>query len=164
MVGDREAALVQHLETTMNPLANPVFQAYLASAVVLGLNLLVLANNTALSRAKASEVINPEDKKLNPKGTVVYEEGNDKTFRYRRAHRNALENVPLFLITGYLLTLTPISFGFAAALFGAFTVFRVSHSICYVGGVQPWRTASFALGAIVQLLVLGYLAYAGFVA
>ena len=148
----------------MNPLANPVFQAYLASTVVLGLNLLVIANNTALSRTKASEVVNPEDKKLNAKAEVVYEAGNDNTSRYRRAHRNALENIPLFLITGYLLTLTPISFGFAAALFGAFTFFRVLHSICYVGGVQPWRTESFGICAIVQLVVLGYLAYAGFVA
>jgi uncharacterized MAPEG superfamily protein len=144
----------------MNPIENPVVQAYLASAVVLGMNLLVLANNTALSRSKASEVVNPEDKKLNANAEVVFESGNDKTARYRRAHRNALENIPLFLITGYLLTLTSVPFTVAAALFGVFTLVRVTHSICYVGGIQPWRTASFGIGALVQLGVLGYLAYA----
>lgn len=145
----------------MNPLvANPVLQAYVASAVVLGLNLLVLANNTALTRAKAIEVVNPEDKKLNKGATVVYEAGNDRTARYRRAHRNALENIPLFLITGFVLTLTGISFPLAAALFGIFVAARVVHSIAYVAGLQPWRTLSFGLGALVQLGMLGYLGYA----
>lgn len=144
----------------MNPLTQPVMQAYVASAVVLGMNLLVLANNTALTRAKATEVVNPEDTKLNATATVVLEGGNDKTARYRRAHRNALENIPLFLITGFLLTLTPVPFAVAAGLFGAFTLFRVSHSVCYVAGIQPWRTASFGMAGLTQLAVLGYLAYA----
>jgi uncharacterized MAPEG superfamily protein len=149
----------------MNPIAaNPVMQAYFASAVVLGLNLLVLANNTALSRAKADEIVNPEDKRVNPKGDIVFEAGNERTARYRRAHRNALENIPLFLVTGFLLTLTPISFTAAAVLFGVFTFVRVFHSFCYVAGIQPWRTASFAIGALVQLGLLGYLGYAGFIA
>jgi uncharacterized MAPEG superfamily protein len=142
--------------TTMTP----TFQLYLATASVLGMNLLVLANNTALSRAKGVEVVNPEDKKLNPKAEVVYEAGNDTTARYRRAHRNALENIPLFLITAYVLTLTDIGYTFAAVLFGVFTFVRVLHSICYIKGIQPWRTASFAIGAVVQLVVLGYLGYA----
>jgi uncharacterized MAPEG superfamily protein len=141
-----------------------VLQAYMASAVVLGFNLLVLANNTALSRAKANEVINPEDKKLNAKADVVLNAGNEKTDRYKRAHRNALENIPLFLITGFLLTTTTISFTFAAVLLGVFTGARVLHSICYIGGIQPFRTAMFGIGAVVQAIVLGYLGYATFIA
>lgn len=149
----------------MNSLAaNPVTQAYVASAAVLGLNMLALANNTALSRAKAKEVVNPEDTRLNPTANVVFEAGNEKTARYRRAHRNALENNLLFLITGYLLTLTAIPFAAAAAIFGVFSAARVTHSITYVLGVQPWRTASFGLGLIVQFGVLVYLGYAGLAA
>ncbi len=145
----------------MNPLTdNPAMQAYFASAVVLGMNLLVLANNTALTRAKAVEVINPEDKRLNPKADVVFEAGNDVTSRYRRAHRNALENIPLFLVTAYLLALTPISFGAFASLLGVFVVARLVHSVCYVKGIQPFRTLSFVVGALVQLGILGYLGYA----
>jgi uncharacterized membrane protein YecN with MAPEG domain len=141
---------------------NPVLQAYLASTVVLGLNLLVLANNTALSRARAVEVINPEDKRLNPKADVVFEAGNEKTARYRRAHRNALENIPLFLVTGLLLALTPVPFALAVAMFAVFVVARVGHSVSYVKGLQPWRTASFGVGALAQLAVLAYLGYAAF--
>lgn len=82
------------------------------------MNLLVLANNTALTRAKHVEVINPEDN---------------------------------------LLTLTPVSFAVAAGLFGVFVLARVVHSVCYVKGIQPWRTAFFGIGALAQLGVLGYL-------
>ncbi|MCA9621200.1 MAG: MAPEG family protein [Myxococcales bacterium] len=139
---------------------SPTLQAYVAMTVVLGFNLLALANNTALTRAKAAEVVNPEDKRLNAKAEVVFEGGNEKTARYRRAHRNALENIPLFLITGFLLSLTAVPFGLAAGLFGVFTVARLLHSVCYVKGIQPWRTAGFAIGALAQLGVLGYLAYA----
>ena len=142
--------------------ANPVLQAYVVTAVVLGFNLLVLANNTALSRGRANEVVNPEDKKLNPKSTVVGEAGNDKTARYQRAHRNALENLPLFLVTGYVLTLTAVPLWAAATMYGVFAGARILHSICYVAGAQPWRTLGFVIGTLSQVSVLGYLLYAAF--
>ena len=145
-------------------LSTPPFQIYLASVILLGFNLLALANNTALTRAGAQEVVNPEDEVLNKGAKVVYEAANDKTERYRRAHRNALENIPLFLITGFLLTLLGISQTVAAALFGVFVVARISHSVCYIRGIQPFRTLSFGIGAIDQAVVLiwiGYLTFMG---
>jgi uncharacterized membrane protein YecN with MAPEG domain len=145
-------------------LTQPVFQMYAASAVTLGMNLLVLANNTALSRAKADEIVNPEDRAIKPEGKVVYEDGNASTERYRRAHRNALENIPLFLITGFLLSLTGISFLPAAILFGIFVAARLFHSYAYILQLQPWRTASFAVGAIDQVVILGFLLWHVFVA
>ena len=136
-----------------------VFQLYIAAVLILGLNLLVLANNTAVSRAKRDEAVNPEDKRLNPKATVVFYEGNSVTQRYRRAHANALENIPLFLITAFLLAMTPIGFVAAAVLFGVFVVFRVTHSVAYVTQTQPLRTASFAIAALDQVAILGFLGY-----
>jgi uncharacterized MAPEG superfamily protein len=138
---------------------DPVFQSYVACAVLLSLNVLGLANATAFTRGQASEVINPEDKKLNDKATVVYEEGNDRTQRYRRAHRNALENVPLFLITSLLLVMTGPSVELAAGLFGTFAVVRILHSVCYVKAIQPFRTIFFVIGQITQVVVLGLLVY-----
>ncbi len=143
----------------MSMTANPVFTAYVISATMLGFNLLVLANNTALTRAKAKEVINPEDKVLNAQADVVYEAGNDRTERYRRAHRNALENIPLFLITAFVLTLTGVSLTLAAILFGIFVAARLFHSVAYVRQIQPWRTVSFGIGALDQAAILGVLLY-----
>jgi microsomal prostaglandin-E synthase 1 len=141
---------------------DPVFQSYIASVVVLSLNVLGLANATALTRGQASEVINPEDKRLNDKATVVFDEGNDKTQRYRRAHRNALENVPLFLLTGLLLAMVGTSLAVAASIYAVFTVARILHSVCYVKGIQPFRTVFFVLGFLAQLTSLGFIVFAVF--
>jgi uncharacterized MAPEG superfamily protein len=138
---------------------DPVVQAYAATVILLSLNLLGLANATALTRGQHSEVINPEDKKLNDAATVVYEEGNEKTQRYRRAHRNALENVPLFMITGLLFTMVGPSFALAASIFGTFVVARIGHSFCYVKAKQPFRTLFFVLGALTQVAMLGVIVW-----
>ena len=143
----------------MNPITTPVFYVYTASAIALGFNLLLLANYTALTRAKSKEVVNPEDQKLNAGATVVYEGGNETTARYRRAHRNALENIPLFLITGFLLTFAGISPTAAMVLFGIFVAARYVHSFAYVQRLQPWRTLSFVIGALDQVAILGVLGY-----
>jgi glutathione S-transferase len=135
--------------------SDPVFQAYVASVVVLSLNLLGLANATAITRGKHSEVINPEDKKLNDQATVVYDEGSDQTQRYRRAHRNAIENNLLFIITGLLYVMTGPSSGLATAIFATFATVRIGHSVCYIKGIQPFRTMFFALGMLTQVVMLG---------
>lgn len=149
----------------MNALASiPAFSAYAVSVIVLGANLLGLANATALTRSRANEVINPEDKKLSQNATVVYDEGNDRTARYRRAHRNALENTPLFMITAFVLTLMGVSATIGAALFYSYAGLRILHSVCYVKGIQPFRTMSFALASLVQaavLVLIGYYTFAG---
>jgi prostaglandin-E synthase 1 len=144
----------------MNALASiPAFSAYAVSVIALGLNLVGLANATALTRARANEVINPEDKKLNSKASVVFDEGNDRTARYRRAHRNALENTPLFMITALVLTLMGASSTIGAALFYPYVGLRILHSVCYVKQLQPFRTITFALSALIQFAVLGFIGY-----
>ncbi|MBK6518834.1 MAG: MAPEG family protein [Polyangiaceae bacterium] len=144
----------------MNVLANlPAFQAYALSTVVLGFNLVGLANATALTRGQAAEVINPEDKKLNAKAEVVFEGGNDRTARYRRAHRNALENTPWFMITAFVLTLMGTSATVGAALFYPYAILRILHSVCYVKGLQPFRTLFFVLALLIQVAVLVLIAY-----
>lgn len=149
----------------MNALAMlPAAPAYAATVVVLGLNLIGLANATALTRGQAAEVINPEDQALSKKSTVVLEGGNDKTARYRRAHRNALENTPLFMITALYLTLMGTSATVAAALFYPYAAMRILHSLCYVKAIQPFRTVSFVIALLIQVGVLGLIGYGTFVA
>lgn len=143
----------------MLPTSDLVFQAYIASTLLLGFNLLLLANNTALTRAFAKEVVNPEDLMTLPAGTVVFEGGNDKTSRYRRAHRNALENIPLFLLTGLLLALSSPPVALTLGLFAVFVAARLTHSVAYVAGLQPWRTLSFGLGALVQLAIFALIGW-----
>lgn len=149
----------------MNSLATlPAIQPYVVSLLVLSLNAIGLANASALTRAQADEAINPEDAKLNKKPTaVVYEGGNDRTARYRRAHRNALENTPIFMITAFVLTSMGASSTVGAALFYSYAAFRVLHSVCYVKAIQPFRTLAFVLALLVQVVVLGFIGYGAFV-
>jgi uncharacterized MAPEG superfamily protein len=146
----------------MPQLTDPVFQSYIASVVVLSLNVLGLANATAITRGKQGEVINPEDKKPTDSATVVYDEGSEKTQRYRRAHRNALENVPLFMITGLLFVMTRPATALAAAIYATFTVCRIGHSVCYVKSIQPFRTVFFVLGLLTQVVMLGLIVWKTF--
>ena len=144
----------------MNALASvPAFSAYAVTVIALGLNLAGLANATAVTRGQAKEVINPEDKKLSQQAAVVYDEGNEKTARYRRAHRNALENTPVFMITAFVLTLMGVSATVGAALFYPYAALRILHSVFYVKGVQPFRTMSFGLALVLQVVVLGFIGY-----
>jgi microsomal prostaglandin-E synthase 1 len=149
----------------MNSLSTlPAFPAYAATVIVLGLNLIGLANATALTRGQASEVINPEDVALNKKAAVVFDAGNDRTSRYRRAHRNALENTPWFMATALVLTLMGTSATVAAALFYPYALFRILHSVCYVKAIQPFRTLTFVIALLLQTAVLGFIGYNAFLA
>jgi uncharacterized MAPEG superfamily protein len=136
---------------------DPVFQAYVVTATLLALNLVGLANATAVTRGQASEVINPEDQKLNGSATVVFEGGNDRTARYRRAHRNALENTPLFMITGLVFVMVQPAASLAIGIFAAYATARILHSVCYVKGIQPFRTIAFVVGMLAQVTMLGVL-------
>jgi uncharacterized MAPEG superfamily protein len=112
-----------------------------------------------VTRGLSNEMVNPEDRILLSAGTVVYDAGNERTSRYRRAHRNALENIPLFLVTAFLLVLVGPPPALAYALFSAFVVLRLLHSVAYVGQLQPWRTLSFALAAVDQAVILAFIAW-----
>ena len=78
-------------------------------SATLVMNLLFLANGTALARAKRKEVLNPEDKNisLNAESTVQ-EINQEQVARWRRAHLNALENILPFLPMGFLYLIAAI--------------------------------------------------------
>lgn len=143
----------------MSQINDPVFQSYVATVVVLSLNLIGLANATAITRGKNKEAINPEDARPGSETKIVGLEGSDGTQRHIRAHRNALENIPLFMITGLIFVMLQPSFALAAGIFGVFTVGRIAHSVCYVKGIQPFRTISFVLGLLAQVVMLGVIVF-----
>lgn len=124
-----------------------VFEIYVICSSILVFNLLLLAGGTAATRAGKKQVINDEDKKLNAAASVQ-EVDEGAVARWRRAHLNALENILPFLPMGWLFVFVQPSVTLAAAVMGTFTFFRLSHSFCYIKGIQPWRTASFAIAAL----------------
>ncbi|MEZ4469839.1 MAG: MAPEG family protein [bacterium] len=141
---------------------DPVFQLYIATTIALVLNLVLLANTTVITRGKAKEVVNPEDAGLSAGAAVVFEGGNERTARHKRAHRNALENIPMYLVTGLLLAMVGVSATTAGVLYSVFVVARYAHSVAYLRSMQPWRTIAFVIGLLDQVVVLGVLGWATF--
>ena len=131
------------------------FDIFIICAGILVLNLFVLAGGTAATRSKEGKFLNPEDQKLNEKGSLQ-EIDDGKTARWRRAHLNALENILPFLPMGYFMVLTRPSIAVAGGLLGGFTFFRLLHSVAYLKSKQPWRTVSFGISTLILAAIVIY--------
>lgn len=132
---------------------DPVFQAYALSVAVLVTALYGLGFHTAKTRAARKIVINHEDVGINGGAKVADLEHVDVQ-RIKRAHLNLLENAVPFFAIGFLYTLTAPGLGFARALFAVFVVIRLFHAVFYLSAKQPYRTLSFAVGALVNLTMV----------
>jgi glutathione S-transferase len=116
---------------------------YALSVSLLILNLFFITGATVSARGKNKSFINPEDK-----GYQDSTRENEAVARAMRAHRNALENmVPFFAIAMLYLMTSGSPLG-AKVYFGVFVAARWLHSIVYLAGKQPWRTLTFAIGAL----------------
>lgn len=124
-------------------LDSTAFRVYAAVSAVLVLKMAVLAFATATVRGVHKQYPNPEDARF-LKGDHAPD--HDTVARIKRAHANAMENEPLFMVLGLLYTLlgaNPMGMQIYAY---TFLIARVLHSICYVFKLQPFRTLSFTIG------------------
>ncbi len=131
----------------------PVLQLFALSSAVVVVTLYGLGFATAKKRADRKLVINPEDVAVNS-GAKVGDGEHPDVLRIKRAHLNGIENAVPFFVLGFLFTMTDPSLTLARVLFGTFVGIRVLHAVFYLSAKQPFRTASFAVGAIVNLVLL----------
>ncbi|KAG5682645.1 hypothetical protein PVAND_011984 [Polypedilum vanderplanki] len=125
-------------------LENLVFRSYAFWSVVLILKMLFMAFLTVIQRVKNKAVASKED---SPKGIVKFSEDVE---RQRRAHRNDLENIPIFLIIAFLYVLTSPSQFIAVNLIRLFAISRLIHTFVYaIKPMQPARAITFFVGALV---------------
>ena len=128
--------------------------AWLTLALVGKLVLLNLAVGPA--RMRAGAFISPEDVKMfgNEKSRV------DVDFslagRIHHAHRNEIENTPIFLILALAFALAGGAASTLSIYGWVFVAARYTHGIFYLTGTQPFRFLSFLIGflAIIGLSVL----------
>lgn len=137
----------------MSLLSQPVFQSYALAVAVLVVTLYGLGFETARVRAARKIVVNPEDAGINGNATVADQDHPD-VLRIKRAHLNLLENATPFFAIGLLYSLTDPGLTFARVLFGVFVGVRVLHAAFYLSAKQPFRTASFVVGALVNLAMV----------
>jgi uncharacterized MAPEG superfamily protein len=122
------------------------FKFYSLCATILVLHMLLLAFWTGTVRALRKKYVNPEDAKLNKAEEAEAE--HPDVARAKRAHQNALENGVTFFVVGALYASIGPSKTGVLWYFGTFTAMRLLHSVFYLWGKQPWRTISFAIGAL----------------
>jgi uncharacterized MAPEG superfamily protein len=127
-------------------LTNPAFRYYVIGAVILAFNPLILSGIAGGRRGKYKSPVTPEDEKLT--GNPYKDVPAPEVQRVNNAHRNALENIPIVLIGGLLYVLAGASPTMVLGFMGVIALFRWLHSIFYLNGIQPWRTASFAIAAL----------------
>lgn len=134
-------------------LSQAPFQCYALAVAVLVLNLYGLGFYTAKLRADRKIVLNPEDAGING-GAAVAESEHPDVLRVKRAHLNLLENAVPFFAIGFLYTLTDPSVTLSCAFFTVFVVIRLFHSVFYLTAKQPFRTLSFAVGALINVAMV----------
>lgn len=138
----------------MNDLIHqPAIQLYALTSAIIIVIMYGLGFWTAAVRASRRSVVNPEDVGVNP-GSHVVEVEHPDVQRIKRAHTNAIENAVPFFAIGLLYALTAPGMTMARILFFGFLGFRLLHAVFYLAGKQPFRTLSFAVAAIINLVMV----------
>lgn len=137
----------------MNLLSEPAFRLYVISTASIIATLYWLGFWTAKLRNDRKAVVNPEDVRINGGAQIVEVEHPDVQ-RIKRAHINALENAVPFFAIGSLYSLTSPNLTMAATLYFGFVGIRLLHATFYLTARQPFRTMSFAIGAIINLTMV----------
>ncbi len=128
------------------------FRAYAIACSILVFKMLAAAILTSATRSRVKQFLNPEDAGLMGGAGVVQEHPDVQ--RMLRLHRNDLENILPFFTVGLIFVLMGAPAFGAQAYFYTFTGARIVHTITYVAKLQPWRTVSFALGALCMVGML----------
>jgi microsomal prostaglandin-E synthase 1 len=134
-------------------LIQPAFALYALCSAILIISLYAIGFYTAKVRNDRKAIVNHEDVKVNSGAAVVDVEHPDVQ-RLKRAHMNAIENAVPFFVIAFIYTQTSPSLTVARGLFFTFVAIRVLHAIFYATAKQPFRTAAFTVGAIINLAMV----------
>lgn len=127
----------------------PVVTTLVITVVVNWLNITVLWNMSGAARGKTKTTLNPEDAKAF-NGALV-EADPPEVARVLRAHRNTIDNtVPFLLLAFAFVSVGPSPLEAQILLYG-FTFARLAYSVCYLNGLQPWRTIMYGISVLLAL-------------
>lgn len=116
------------------------------STVVHWLNITVLWNMSGGVRGKTKTTLNPEDAQQFKTNLVESEPA--EVARVLRAHRNTADNTLPFLFVALVFVMAGPSALEAYILLYGFMAARVLYSVCYLKGVQPWRTIFYGISVL----------------
>jgi uncharacterized MAPEG superfamily protein len=132
-----------------------LLQTYALTAVVLEFKMAAIALVQGRGRVSTGQYVLPEDAQLF-RGTESEHEA-PIVDRASRAWRNDLENIPIFLILAGIYVMAGLSATAFAWYCWIFMVMRIIHTYTFIQAIQPWRTISYTIGAIVMIVMMIHL-------
>jgi uncharacterized membrane protein YecN with MAPEG domain len=142
-------------------LENSVFATYAIAASLMILKMMSQSWITVARMMKTNAgLLNPEDVAkgwTNSAPSPEQLEPNDYVERSRRIHRNDTENIPLFLVAGFLFALTQPPLWVAQVLLYGYVASRLLHFWAYMTAKSHETRATF--WTIGSLIVIGISIY-----
>ena len=146
-------------------LQNPLFATYVIAATLMILKAVSMSWLTVLRMMQANGGFRaPEDLRktpLNPTPNPHQLEPVESVERVRRIHLNDLENVPFFLVAGFLFILTQPSLILAQWLLYGYVASRLLHFAAYFTA-QPHdvRATLWTVGSLILIFMTGWTLFA----
>jgi glutathione S-transferase len=139
-------------------LQNPVFATYVIAATIMILKAAAMPWLTVVRMMQEKGGFrSPEDLKktpLNPKPDPKQLEPNERVERIRRIHLNDLENLPFFLVAGFLFVLTDPSLQLTRWLMYGYVVSRLLHFAAYfTARTHDTRATLWTIGSLILIFM-----------
>lgn len=130
----------------------PAFRMYVVCLAIWMVTLAALAILTVRARMRGGVSVNPEDARP---GLAVADSEHPDVLRVQRAHRNALENIPMFAVISLVAVLSGCHTATVQVCMVIFTVARVTHAVGYLSASPKLRSPGQMLGLVTTLVLLG---------
>lgn len=139
-------------------LHNPLFSTYVIAACLMILKAVSMSWLTVVRMMGANAGFrSPEDLKktpLNPNPDPSQLGPNEKVDRIRRIQLNDLENLPFFLVAGFLYIQTQPSLRLAQWLLYGYVVSRLLHFAAYfTGQIHEVRATFWTAGSLILIFI-----------
>jgi glutathione S-transferase len=139
-------------------LHDPLLATYVIAATLMILKAVGMSWLTVVRMMQAKGGFrSPEDLKetlLNPKPNPAQLAPNERVERIRRIQMNDLENLPFFLVAGFLYILTQPSLLLAQWLLYGYVVSRLLHFAAYfTGQIHDIRAACWTVGSLILIFM-----------
>jgi glutathione S-transferase len=137
-------------------LDNPVFATYVVAATIMILKAVAMSWLTVIRMTQAKGGFrSPEDLRktpLNPDPNPGQLAPNESVERIRRIQMNDLENLPFFLVAGFLFVFTDPSLIVARWLFYGYVATRLLHFVAYLTAqTHDVRAALWTPGSLILI-------------
>ena len=139
-------------------LQNPLFATYAIAACLMILKAVSMSWLTVLRMMQVQGGFrSPEDLRrtpLNPTPDPSQLAPNEAVERVRRIHLNDLENLPFFLVAGFLFVLTGPSLLLAQALLYGYVASRLLHFLAYfTAQTHDMRATLWTIGSLILIVM-----------